>query len=74
MKYVFAIKTKNPKIMIHSIDADSLEEAQDEARSIIFNSINLDETDYEYILTHDWNLIVKRMCDLKKPISNVELL
>lgn len=72
--YIFAIKTKNAKIKIHKIEAESLEEAQQKAKSIIFTSINLDDMDYNYIdNADDWNLIIKRMSNLKKPISDVEL-
>lgn len=74
MTYVFAVKTKNPKIAIHIIDADNIDEAQNEARSIIFKSISLDDMDYDFIMNSDWNRVVKRMSELKKPISNVELL
>lgn len=73
--YLFAIKTKNAKIKLHKIEADTLEEAQEKAKSIIVNSVSLDDMDYNYINeTTDWNLVVKRMSNLKKPISDVELL
>ena len=73
MIYVFAVKTKNARIKIRKIDKDSLEDAQQEAKAIIFNSANLDDIDFDFInKTNDWNLIIKRMCDLKKPISNIE--
>lgn len=73
--FIFAIKTKNAKIKLYKIEADTLEEAQEKAKSIIVNSVSLDDMDYNYINeTTDWNLIVKRMSNLKKPISDVEFL
>lgn len=75
MIYIFAVKTKNPKIAIHTIVANDLKDAQDKAKAIICNSISLDNMDYEFIMnSKDWNKIIKRMSELKKPISNVEYL
>lgn len=72
--YIFAIKTKNARIKIVTINANNQSDAEDEARSVIFNSVNLDDADYDYINSHEWSLVVKRMNDLHKPISNVELI